>query len=61
MKSSKPLLDVIRQDATETCMTLGLVFKKSREPDSSEFTHVPISIAPTPFPKEAFEQALEVQ
>lgn len=58
---SNQLLRMIKQDAVELCSTMGLMLKKTVDPNDPAYVHMPFSIFPTPFPAESFAQSLDFQ
>ncbi len=61
MLASKPLLEIIKQDAVELCTSIGLMLKQTTDLQDPVYVHMPFSLFPTPFPAELFQEALELQ
>ena len=51
----------IVNDIIETCAAKGLMMKSSGNPDECEYAHVPISVFPTPYPLEHYQEAISLQ
>jgi hypothetical protein len=51
---------MIVQDVIETCSVKGLMMKSSAEPKDCEYSHVPVSLFPTPYPEEHYRKAVEL-
>lgn len=53
--------ELILQDLVETCAVKGLMMKSSANPDDCEYSHVPMSVFPTPYPIEHYNKAKDLQ
>lgn len=59
--SHSQLRDDVISDIIETCAVKGTMIKANCNPDQCEYVHTPISIFPTPYPYEHYQQALNLQ
>ena len=59
-KSGFSLRSQIVADVVETCAVRGLMMKSSTLKEECDYSHVPVSIFPTPYPWEHYQRALEV-
>ena len=55
------LLEIIKQDAIEYCAVKGVLMKSNTPQQDVEYSHLPISLFPTPYPIEHYQQALKLQ
>jgi hypothetical protein len=49
------------QDVIETCAVRGLMMKSSAHHEECEYSHVPLSLFPTPYPIEHYQKSIQVQ
>lgn len=61
METSSQLISEIAQNVTEVCPTLGLMVKSSETHKDPNYVHAPVSLFPTPFPRDLFECTLAYQ
>lgn len=54
------LSSMIKQDLVEYCSLKGLMMKSSADPADCEYAHVPISLFPTPYPLEHYQDAVKL-
>ena len=49
------------EDIVQSCAVRGLMMKASINPKETEYSHVPISIFPTPYPLNHYQEAIKYQ
>ena len=59
IKSS--VLTQIKHDVLQTTAVVGLMVKKNTDPLNQDYIHCPISLFASPFPKNLYEHAVEMQ
>jgi hypothetical protein len=55
------LRNLIVDDIVQSCAVRGLMMKASGNPKETEYSHVPLSIFPTPYPMSHYREALRYQ
>lgn len=53
--------DTVKQEIINYCLGKRLSVKEKADDDCQTFVHVPLSIAPSPFPRESYEAVTEIQ
>ena len=52
---------LIVEDIIQSCAVRGLMMKSSGNPKETEYIHVPLSIFPTPYPINHYQEAIKYQ
>jgi hypothetical protein len=55
------LRSLIVDDIVQSCAVRGLMMKSSPIPSEPEYSHVPLSVFPTPYPLQHYLDALAIQ
>ncbi len=52
---------LVVEDIIQSCAVKGLMMKSSANPKETEYSHVPLSIFPTPYPINHYQEAIMYQ
>ena len=55
------LLETIARDVIEYCSVKGLLMKSSPLTEDCEYSHLPVSLFPTPYPLSHYQEAIRLQ